>query len=84
MGNDLVTKLLDTRRELEHYKLLEFEAQEKLVLVEEELEKQKKESLEAEEHLHSVIDSLYNNLEQNKQDHDQALVSDMRYEQLSE
>ena len=84
MGNDLETKLLDTRRELEYYKLLKCEAQEKLVLVEEELEKQKKESMEAREHLHSVIDSLYNNLDQNKQNHEQALVSDMQYKQASE
>ena len=75
VSNDFETELLDTRKELKCYKLLKFEAQERLVLVQEQMERQKKESLETKEQLHLAIDSLCNQLQQNKQEHKQALVS---------
>ena len=75
MTNDFETELLDAKRELEHYKLLEFEAQERLVLVEEQTESLKKKSLETGKQLRLVNDSLYSKLQQHKQEHKQVLVS---------
>lgn len=69
-------KLLDTKRKMEKSQLLEVEAQEKLVEVRGQLEKQKAESIETKELFCSALNCFIGQLKEDKKKSDQVLVSD--------
>ena len=76
-------KLLDTKVKLEKSQLLEFEAQEKLVEVGGQLEKQKEESIKTKEVFCSALKCFTRQLREDKKKSDQVLVSDTSISSLS-
>ena len=70
----LQRKLVTSERKLQRYELLEFEAQEKRISAEEQIEKERKEYLDSKHRLRAVIKSLRNQVQVNMDRADKAMV----------